>query len=259
MIKPINCLLASACGAMTLALSACANGPASDPAIQSVQAQPVTLDLKAGQILQFAMIRPREGNAAKAVRARYFQTAIPYAQSLGDEYLGNLRVKRTMLGENTPRGIALYAFPDAASQQAFQNSPDWDDYQRMRREGWAELHVFSATIPSDMQLTFDPAKDYTLAAAWTRPDTIADYQAYLDGIEADFDMIGARYVAQLNQVTLQSQTDAAGDPSQLTIVEWSDGPDLPGLQRTQGYKDHASDFQTAISRFDLYWITVPDA
>jgi uncharacterized protein (DUF1330 family) len=251
-------LLTTAALATSVSLSGCNTAPAAPPTATAVETSMLTLDLKAGQVLQFAFIKPRKGESAKQVRQRYFETAIPYAESLGDEYLGNLRVNATMLGKNKPQGVALYAFPDAAAQAKFQASPDWPDYQKMRVEGWEELHVFSTVIETDMVLDFDPAKDYTFAAAWTRPDTMTDYQRYLDGIENDFDQIGARYLAQLNGVTLQSHSDDGSDPSQLTIVEWSEGPNLKGLQSTDGYKANADSFQKAISRFDLYWLTVPE-
>lgn len=250
-------LLASACLATTIALSACAAVAPTEPAKLSLKADILNLDLKAGQVLQLALVRSKEGEIAKAVRQRYFQTAIPYAESLGDEFLGNLGIKNTLIGENKPTAIAMYAFPDEAAQKTFQSSSDWPEYQRMRREGWDELHVFSTTIPSDMRLKFDPSKNYTLAAAWTRPDTLDDYQRYLDGIEPDFDEIGARYVAQFKEINLQSQTDYGGDPSQLTIVEWSGAPNLKGLQQTEGYKQNSKYFTKAIERFDFYWLTVP--
>ena len=256
----LSSLLTTVTLTAAVALSGCNTAPAMPPATEVeaiVEASSLTLDLKEGQVLQFAFIKPREGEAAKQVRARYFETAIPYAESLGDEFLGSLRVNATMLGKNKPQGIALYAFPDAAAQAKFQASPDWPEYQKMRVEGWEELHVFSTTIKSDIQMNFDPAKDYTIAAAWTRPGTMPYYQTYLDGIEGDFDKIGARFVAQLNDVTLQSHSDDAPAPSQLTIVEWSDGPNLKGLQATDGYKDNAANFQKSISRFDFYWVTVP--
>lgn len=248
-------ILTSGLVAMSLSLVGCVKAPSSPAQLAVKEASSLTLDLRAGQVLQFAMVKPREGDAAKAVRTRYFQTAIPYAESLGDEYLGNLKIKQTMIGKNKPQAIALYAFPNEAAQAKFQASPDWAEYQKMRREGWAELHVFSTTVPSDMQIKFDPEKDYTIAAGWTKPGTGADYDKYLDGIETDFDKIGAAYVARFKGVTLQSQTDDARDPSHLTLVEWSDGPNLKGLQSSDAYKANSKYFQGAISRFDFYWVT----
>ncbi len=250
-------VLASACFAATLALSACAGVTQTETTKSSTVPENITLNLEAGQVLQLALVRSKEGDEAQAIRQKYFQTAIPYAESLGDEFLGNLRVKNTLIGENKPTAIAIYAFPDEAAQTAFQSSPDWPEYQRMRREGWDELHVLSTTIASDMTLNFNPSKNYTLAVAWTQPDTLDDYQRYLDGIEPNFDEIGAKYVARFNGVNLQSQTDAGGDPSQLTLVEWDGAPDLKGLQKTEGYQNNSKYFQKAIKRFDFYWLTTP--
>jgi uncharacterized protein (DUF1330 family) len=252
-------LLTSVCLVSTLALSACA-GVTQTKALNSLSVassaatESLTLDLKAGQVLQLVLVRTKEGDQAKAVRQRYFQTAIAYAESLGDEFLGSLRIKNTLIGENKPSVIAMYAFPNEAAQRTFQASPD---YKRMRKEGWDELHVFSTTLTSDMQLKFDPSKNYTLAAAWTQPDTLEDYQRYLNGIEADFDEIGARYLAKFTGINLQSQTDDGGDPSQLTLVEWSGEVDLKGLQQTASYKENSKYFRKAITRFDFYSITVP--
>lgn len=257
----ISALTVSTLSLGALSLTACAS-PASSKTLpkdtaSSQQADPLLLNLKASQVLQLALIKEKDGEVAKAVRKKYFQTAIPHAESLGDKYLGYLKIKDTLIGQHKSRGIALYSFPNEAAQSAFQNSPEWPEYQKMRREGWDELHVFSATIPSDMKLTFDPNKDYTLAAAWTRPDTLGDYKRYLDGIEPNFDEIGAKYVTQFNDIRLQSHTDEGGNPSQLTIVEWMNGPDLKGLQQTQGYKENSKYFQKAVTRFDFYWLGVP--
>lgn len=249
-------LCASACFAAILGLAACetTSAPAIMTSATAEMPSPVGMELKTGEVLQFALVKPRDGDAAKAVRERYFQTAIPYAQTLGDRALGNFRIRNTLLGDNKPVVMAVYAFPTETAMETFQSSPNFEEYKRMRVEGWEELHVFSATLPADMTLSFDPTKTYTLAAAWTNPGTMPAYQRYLDGIEPDFDEIGARYVAQLRDIDLQSQTDDAGDPSQITIVEWSKGkPDLAGLARTQGYKDNQNNFRSAIRRFDLYW------
>jgi len=223
----------------------------------NVQSAPIRLDLKSGQVLQFALIREREGDAAKAVRERYFKTAVPHAASLGDEYLGNLRIKDTLIGKNKPRAVAIWAFPDVAAQDKFRASPKWPEYVEMRQAGWEELHVYSAVVPKDITITFDQAKDYTLAAGWARPNTMDDYDRYLDGIEADFDQIGANYLARFTRIDLQSSVEAVASPTHLTLVEWSGGPNLDGLRNTKAYQDNAENFSTAISRFDLYWVHFP--
>lgn len=246
------------CLAATLALSGCTSTAATTPKAAESITESLTLNLKTDEFLQFVLIREREGEAAKEARKVYFETAIPFAASLGDKYLGTLKINKTLLGKNNPRGMAIYSFPNEEAQKEFQATPNWPTYKRLRREGWEELHVFSTVIPNDMEIVFDPSKDYTLAAAWTKPDTFSDYERYLAGIESDFDKIGARYVAQLGDISLQSHSDdATSQPSQLTLVEWSDSPNLPGLQKTDAYKDHAVYFQNAVSRFDLYWLSVP--
>lgn len=243
--------------AVGLALAGCMAGPLESVAQTTVQSAPITLDLKSGEVLQFAFIRERDGAVAKAVRQRYFKTAVPHAASLGDVYLGNLRIKETLIGKNRPRAIALWKFPDVASQDRFRASPDWPEYVQMRKEGWEELHVYSAVVPKDMSLTFDPNKDYTLAAGWTRPNTRDDYLRYLDGIEADFDEIGARYLARFSRIDLQSTTEAIESPTNITLVEWSGGANVEGLRNTKAYQDNSDKFTTAISRFDLYRIHFP--
>lgn len=243
--------------ALGLAIAGCVVSPPKSVAQSTVQSAPIILELKSGEVLQFAFIREREGEAAKTVRDLYFKTAVPHAASLGDEYLGNLRIKETMIGKNKPRAIALWKFPNVASQDSFRSSPDWSDYVKMRKEGWEELHVYSAVVPKDMTLTFDPKKDYTLAAGWTRPNTRDDYLRYLDGIEDDFGKIGARYLARFSRIDLQSTTEAIESPTNITLVEWSDGPNLEGLRKTDAYQKNSDKFETAISRFDLYWVHFP--
>jgi len=224
---------------------------------KEAQSQPLSFDLKAGQVLQIAMLSERKTDAAKAIRSEYFQTAIPHAASLGDKYMGNLKVKSTLMGKQSPRAIALWVFPNKAAQNEFRSSPKWPDYVQMRHDGWEELNVYSATIADDITLTFDPDKDYTFAAAWTRPGTAPSYVNYLDSIETDFDEIGANYLARFDSIDLQATPVSFDSPSHMTLVEWSDGPNLKGLQQTKAYQANAKQFSSAVSRFDLYWVNSP--
>lgn len=250
----LSCLIPVFMGAAVI-LPGCAAAPA---ATQSVdKSEILTLDLKKGEVLQFALIRPRDGADAEAVRKKYFRTVFPVATDLGLKSRGGLVIKDVLIGDNKPLGLAFYSFPNAAAKQAFQTNPNMDSYKIMRAEGWEELHVYSMTLDADMQLKFDPSKDYTLAVAWTKPGSLPDYQRYLSGIESDFDEIGARYVARFNGIDLQSHSDDAPDPSQMTLVEWTDGPDLAGLQSTDAYKANSPYFQKSVTRFDFYALSAP--
>lgn len=253
MLKSLRSLML----ATGLAAAGCALHPSPVLAQEKVQSAPVSLELKSGQVLQFALVRERRGEEAQAVRKRYFETAVPHAASLGDVYLGNLRVKETLIGDNKPRAIALWAFPDVASQDKFRSSPKWPEYVDMRKKGWEELHVYSAVVPKNMRITFSPDKSYTLAVGWTRPNMMDEYERYLDGIEADFGAIGAQYLARFTRIDLQSSVESAAHPTHVTLVEWSGEPDLAGLRGTKAYKANAKNFREAMERFDLYSIHFP--
>lgn len=245
--------------ATALALTACAVSPPDSVAQTraTVISQPLNIELKSGQVLQFALIRERKTDAAKAIRDRYFQTAVPHAASLGDQYLGNLRIKQTLVGKNDLQAIALWAFPDVASQDEFRASPKWPEYVQMRKDGWEELHVYSVVVPEDMTLNFDPDKNYTLAAAWAEPNMMDEYDRYLDGIEADFDQIGAKYAGRFTRVDLQSNVESVANPTHFTLVEWSEGMNVDKLRETNAYQQNSDLFQAALSRFDLYWVHFP--
>lgn len=257
MSKLTTALFTAACLVAPVSLPSCVTAKASKTETAAPSEEALQIDLKEGEILQLILVRSRAGETASAVRSDYFAKVVPVAGSLGGKTHASLPITETLIGSGQSEGISVFTFPNRDAQTAFRNSSDWETFKRMRQEGWEELHVFSVEIPKDMTLRFDRTKSYTIAAAWTRPGTLSDYQRYLDGIEADFDEIGASYVAQLNQVELQSATDLAGNPSQLTIVEWSDGPNLRGLQNTDSYKAHSGDFQKAVSRFDLYAFSAP--
>lgn len=243
-------------------LSGCATGTGAifgSTTAQSTQAQPpLTLDLEAGQVLQIALPNARPGKRARDARKVYYDTAIALAEQYGDERLGMLEVTDTVIGGSNPDGVVFYTFPDEASRNRFEGHPDLPELKSMRRSGWSDLMIFSTTMAEDAKLRFDPQKNYTLAVAWANPANPTDYDRYLDGIEPEFDKVGARFVYKFRDIGYENQVGQDTiPPVQLTLVEW-DAPDgLQALTGSQAYKDSVPYFQSGVADFQLFRLEVP--
>lgn len=230
----------------------------STPVAAQMTAQAVTLDLKAGQVLQMALPKARSGEAAKAARQDYYANALTLAEQFGDERMGTLAVTETVVGSPKPAALIFYAFPDEAARDGFENHPDWAGYKAQRPDGWEELMIFSTTIDADMRLSFDPAKHYTIAIAWTNPDNPDDYARYLKGVEADFDRVGARFMHEFKDIGFETHQDVnAVAPTQMTLVEWDTREGLMGLLRGEVYKANADSFARGVKDIQLYRLAVP--
>lgn len=258
----ITALLTSCILGTTMFMTGCQSTVAAKTSSQSLQSTPiiqsVSLDLKAGQVLQMAMPKPRSGDAAKAARQTYYTTALPLAAQFGDERLGMLRVTESVVGTPKPAAVIFYAFPDEASRDGFESHPDWAAYKAQRPVGWEELRVFSTTMIEDTALTFNPDKHYTLAIAWTNPEYPGDYARYLEGVETDFARVGARFMHEFKGLSLETNADApANAPDQMTIVEWDTKDGLMSLLGGEAYKANASHFRRGVADIQLYRLAVP--
>jgi uncharacterized protein (DUF1330 family) len=262
----ITTLLTSSLIGAALVLAGCesaATGSAQSQSAQAVPtvktiAQPVTLDLKAGQVLQMALPKPRSGEAAKAARQAYYADAITLAEQFGDERLGTLSVTETVVGKTKPSALVFYAFPDEASRNSFEAHPDWPGYKAQRPDGWDELMIYSTTIGENLALQFNPDKHYTLAVAWTNPKHADDYGRYLKGVEADFDRVGARFMHEFKDIGYETHQDPNAEaPAQLTLVEWNTREGLMSLLGGDAYKANAEYFQRSVADFQFYRLEVP--
>lgn len=260
----ISTWLTSSIMGATLLITGCQSMAAgkisSDVAQSTPMTQSVTLDLKAGQVLQFAMPQPRSGDAAAIARQAYFRDAISLAASFGDEQLGMLQVTDTIYGEEKPTALIFYAFPDWASRREFEAHPDWPGYKAQRPDGWDALMIYSYTVSEDLKLEFNPEKHYTMLIAWTNPDGANDYAAYLEGIETDFERVGARFMHQFKGLGYETNNDPnANAPNQLTLVEWDTYEGLQNMVGGDVYKANAGNFQRGVAEIKLYRLAVPPA
>ncbi|MGJ8559022.1 MAG: hypothetical protein ACSHX3_02175 [Litorimonas sp.] len=262
----ITALLTSSLLGSAVMMTACQSSATASAPSQSAKmtpvakttAQPVTLDLKAGQVLQLAMPKARAGNAAKAARQAYYADAITLAEQFGDERLGGLSVTETVVGKAKPSALVFYAFPDEASRDRFEAHPDWPGYKAQRPDGWDALMIYSTTITEDLTLQFNPDKHYTLAVAWTNPENPDDYATYLDGVETDFDRVGARFMHEFKDIGYETNNDPnVTAPTQLTLVEWDTREGLMSLLGGEAYKANADYFQRGVAEFQFYRLEVP--
>lgn len=243
--------------------TATASAPSQDAEMMSVAktaAQPVTLDLKAGQVIQMATPKAKSGSAAAAARRTYGSKVLPFAQQFGNARLGQLKITETVVGKEKLDALAFYSFPDEASRAEFDAHPDWPEYKALRPEAWDDLMIYSSTMTEDLVLNFDPNKFYTLAVAWTNPENPDDYATYLDGVETDFERVGARFMYEFKNIDFQTNNDPnAKAPTQLTFVEWETEEGLMALLSGDAYKANSGYFQRGVADIKLYRLAVSPA
>lgn len=256
----LSALLTSCLLGIPMMVTACQSAsPATSPATGvEAKASALDLNLRAGQVLQLALVEPKAGDAAQAARQTYYRTALPLAEEFGDERLGQLGIAQTLVGEAKPASLIFYAFPDEASRDGFEAHPNWAEYKATRPEGWSNLMVYSTTIPQDMSLQFDPHKHYTLAVAWTTDDNPQDYDRYLEGVEAEFDTIGARFMHKFRNISYEDHNaPGATAPAQMTFVEWDSADGVQKLFQTDGYKNNQAFFQSGVKDIHFYRLSSP--
>lgn len=267
-MKPITitALLTSSLLGSAMMMTACQSSAAVSAPLQSADmtpvmntdTQPVTFDLKSGQVLQFVLSEVKSGDVAKASRRTYYQTALPLAQQFGLERLGQLQITETVVGTVNPTGLAFFRFPDENSLSSLRADADWPDYKAQRAVGWDELMIFSTTLDADLSIRFDPTKHYTLAIAWENPDNPDDYAQYLDRVEQDFDVVGARFIKKFRNIGYEDHNKPEGAaPDQLILVEWETKSGLDELLGSDSYEENSIYFQRGIEGFQFYRLEVP--
>ncbi|MEO1575784.1 MAG: hypothetical protein AAFU65_12600, partial [Pseudomonadota bacterium] len=139
--------------------------------------------LTEGELFSVISVVPRDGEAAASARSHYGRSAFGLARQYGLRPFGSLNVTQVIAGEFEPKVVALYAWPNAEAEAAFNVDPKWSPIKATRPDGWDRLRIHDQPAEKDVALTFSADRFYTLASAWIDPARPDDYDAYLANIE----------------------------------------------------------------------------
>ncbi|MFK8054196.1 MAG: DUF1330 domain-containing protein [Woeseiaceae bacterium] len=235
--------------AMALALPAAMAGEKSTSA--AAPPDPLTLDLREGQLLSVISVLPKAGPEAAAARQSYAENAFGIAKAFGMRSMGGLPVVEVVSGEFAPRAVVFYAWPNADAEQQFSTDPSWQPIKATRPEGWSELRFHDVMIPQDVTLRFQQDKTYTMASAWINPDRPNDYDQYLANINKAVNAVGGRFIYRIVEPDFVSLSENLQAPGRLVFVEWDSRSSLDDFLKTTVFKENAALMQSGITNFEL--------
>lgn len=213
-----------------------------------------TLDLKKGQVLQIVV--PEERPEGRDARQSYYQNAFPIAESLGYKNEGLLNIRDKVRSEYDPSVFAFFSWPDIAATQAYRSAPQFPAFKDLRRDAWHEMKIYDSALTEDLKLTFDPGKHYTAWIAWLDPKDRSDYTSYLEGIEPAVKRAGGRFVYEMHNPFAQTFDADEAAPGQITFIEWETADGFAKVQLSPEYLAHRRDFDSAINKFEFYWLNI---
>ncbi len=212
------------------------------------------LTVTKGQYL--SVIMPEAKSDSDAARQSYYRQALPLGQKFGLKREVQLKIDNRVISDYKPTGLIFFSYPDQASEKQLASQPQWPAIKALRPKAWNELRIYSAAVKNDLDLTFDPAKYYTLVVAWTNPDKPDDYQRYLKGIENAVSSAGGRFIYKMNNPNMEAHATSLKAPNQLTFVEWDAPNGFARVQQTEDYRTSAPYFQSGVTNVEFYYMSV---
>ncbi|MEM9055357.1 MAG: hypothetical protein AAGB16_08530, partial [Pseudomonadota bacterium] len=216
--------------------------------------KPVPVILKKGQVLSYILINSKPSEAAQEARQQYYDKAFPLASSYGLQRLLNLSVPTKFVGSTKRDAVAIFSYPDAASETGLASDPNWPEIKALRPQAWEELAIFSGTLEQPLAFSFDPDKAYTLAVAEITPEAPEDYNTYMRGIEPGLNEIGGRFIYRMINPSVESHGKQYTQDVQVTLVEWDDPSALATFTQNDFYKQYSKYFGTGVSGFEFFQI-----
>ncbi|GAA0474882.1 hypothetical protein GCM10009096_15580 [Parasphingorhabdus litoris] len=221
---------------------------------QESEAANPRLTVAKGQYL--SIIMPEEKEDGDAARQVYYRQAFPLGQKFGLKRETQLKMDSIEFSNYKPTGLVFFSYPDQESEKQLTSQPEWPAIKAQRPEAWNELRIYSAAMREDLNLSFDPAKYYSLVVAWTNPDKPEDYQRYLSGIEKAVHSAGGRFIYKMKNPKMEAHATSLNAPSQLTFVEWDAPNGFAKVQKTEDYKASAPYFRSGVTKVEFYYMSV---
>ncbi|MDT0626719.1 hypothetical protein [Alteromonas sp. W364] len=191
---------------------------------------------------------------AAKLRGKYYQEAIPLAQSFGFKNHVQLNVTNTLVGSTKPTALILSSWPSVATFDEFSALPEWPKLKEMRKNAWDELSLYNAEIDHATILTFREDKYYTVLFAWINPEHPSDYLAYLAGIETALNRIGGTFMLKLKEPSIEVHASENNPPFQITFVEWDTKDGFTKLSKQEDYKRYTNLRDSGLRKVEFHQI-----
>ena len=253
-LTPKHRPLKLACFSLAFLATSCATTEPTPPPPNAAKTAPLTLTYTKGQLISLIIIDAKDGEAAAAARANYYDTAFPMATPFGLKRDAGMTIAMTMVGKFKPEAVGIFSWPSQTASDELSAQSGWPAIKATRPAGWDELAIFTAPITQDMALTFDPAKAYTIAVAYINSDNPADYDRYMAGIEPSLNGLGGRFIYRMINPVTESHRSGHDGNVQVTLVEWDSADLISKFTSTSGYKANADYFASGITGFEFHQI-----
>ncbi|WOR15030.1 hypothetical protein RYZ27_14735 [Hyphomonas sp. FCG-A18] len=243
--------------ALTFSITGCATGALPEAVMAETEAEtlkPVPVALEKGQVLSYILINSKTSEAAKEARQEYYTRAFPLASGYGLQRVLDLSVPAKLVGTTKRDAVAIFSYPDAASEAGLAADPNWPQIKALRPQAWEELAIFTGTLEQPLSFSFSPEKAYTLAVAEITPESPEDYNTYMRGIEPGLNEIGGRFIYRMINPSVESHGKQYTKDVQVTLVEWDDPSAIATFTQNDFYKQYSKYFGTGVSGFEFFQI-----
>ncbi|OAN97538.1 DUF1330 domain-containing protein [Parasphingorhabdus sp.] len=240
------------CSSLAASCATAQQDAASPP---SLAPQTEQLFLKKGQYLSITLPEAKTSEEATQARGNYYKTAFPLGSKFGLKREAALKIDNVIISDYTPSSLIFYSYPDKQSAAGLSAHPEWPAIKATRPAIWKELNIFGAELTEDIDITFDPAKSYTLVIAWRKQDSDG-YDQYLRGIEPAVQRFGGKFIYKMFNPAIESNAASAIAPSQLTFVEWDTLDGFSKVRASDEYKASVPYFQAGVKKIEFYRMSV---
>lgn len=256
MIAIVSALKSPALLGLSLFAASCATAQPSDASPQMSPSEKTQLILKKGQYLSITIPQAKTTEEAKKARQQYYKTAFPLGAKFGLKREASLNIDEVTISDYQPTNLIFFSYPDKQSEAKLAGHSQWPAIKASRPQIWEELNIFSTEVLTDMAISFDAKKSYTLVIAWEKDGNAEDYEKYLNGIEPAMKRFGGRFIYKMRNPALESNQASAPAPSQLTFVEWDSLDGFSKVQKSDEYKASVPYFQSGVSKLEFYRMSV---
>ncbi|MEP2988077.1 MAG: DUF1330 domain-containing protein [Parasphingorhabdus sp.] len=245
-----------ALASLSLFAASCVTAQQNTDAKQQIAVQATQLKLKKGQYLSITLPEAKTSEEATKARQEYYKTAFPLGSKFGLKREAALKIDTAIISDYKPSGVIFFSYPDKQSEAGLAAHSKWPAIKASRPNIWKNLNIFSTELADDINITFDPAKSYTLVIAWKRDEDPDGYDKYLKGIEPAVERFGGKFIYKMHNPSSEFNSASATAPSQLTFVEWNTLDGFSKVQASDEYKASVPHFQSGVKKLEFYRMSV---
>jgi len=222
-------------------------------AVQSASLPSQSIELNKGEQLTTLFIKKKLGG--EAAQQSYLQGAFKLAGNNGIREVAVLPVVRTIVGENQPEAIALYAWKNKSIIEKVRNNPHYvSSLKPLQKLGWDELSYSDASIAEGLKHQLSPEKFYTLGQVWLK-DT-KSYLQYFEGTKSLREQLGAKVIFKYQPHTYSTLQQENKVPNYSIMIEWQNENNIKEYTQSEKFKEYSALLEKDIDKIDWYQVAV---